>query len=650
MYVVDIEVFKFNWLVVFKNVVTSEYTVIHNDNYQLKNFILPNHIYVGFNNTHYDNYIIRAITAGADNAIIKELNDFIIGGGLGFEHWFLKQNRGLWLNTADVRDDMQMGLSLKAIECNLGLDVEETSVPFDIDRPLTSKELEETIAYCKYDVDVAEKVLKLRKNYLQTKQRLGAMTGIAPERAMYMTNAKLTSAYLGASKKEWNDERNYKYPENLQKHLIPKKVFEFFDRLNDPKISDKEIFRSKLKVELAEGVEAIYGFGGIHQGLDNYIEKETSNRIIRLMDVGSYYPSLMVKYGYTSRNIPDPEEFEKVYYARLKAKAEGNKEIDTNYKLVLNTTYGAMLNQYNDLHDPLMGRSVCISGQLFLTELVMTYINELKTVKVIQTNTDGVIISFDKTEHEKVKRINQEWQDRTDFILDEEKIEKIFQKDVNNYIIVEEGGEVLTKGGYVTYGIVPFGAWNINNNYTIVKKAIIDYFVKDIPVEKTISECTDILEFQYIAKASGKYSRAYHIVDGEEVESQKVNRVYASKDKSNGTLYRVHKETGRPHKIAGLPEYCMIDNRNELSIEDIDKEHYIQRAKEMVADFKGKEVGIMDNQFVRLSDLSKVPGIGKQTMERIKETVEIHEFNGEEEEQDESKSFDWLDELLESEG
>ena len=34
----------------------------------------------------------------------------------------------------------------------------------------------------------------------------------------------------------------------------------------------------------------------------------------------------------------------------------------------MNTTYGALLNKYNDLFDPLMGRSVCITGQLFLLE------------------------------------------------------------------------------------------------------------------------------------------------------------------------------------------------------------------------------------------------------------------------------------------
>ena len=139
MYVFDIEVYKHDWLVVFKNIVTGEYTVIHNDNYQLKTFISPDDLYGGFNNKHYDNHILKAILCGADNAIVKEINDFIIAGNLGWEHQYLRNNRAPWFNSFDIRDDMQVGLSLKAIEGHLGLNIEETSVPFDIDRPLSKK-------------------------------------------------------------------------------------------------------------------------------------------------------------------------------------------------------------------------------------------------------------------------------------------------------------------------------------------------------------------------------------------------------------------------------------------------------------------------------------------------------------------------------
>ena len=53
----------------------------------------------------------------------------------------------------------------------------------------------------------------------------------------------------------------------------------------------------------------------------------------------------------------------------MKAKKAGDKKTANALKLVANTSYGAMLNgkngiSYNDLYDPLMGRSVCITGQL----------------------------------------------------------------------------------------------------------------------------------------------------------------------------------------------------------------------------------------------------------------------------------------------
>jgi len=310
-------------------------------------------------------------------------------------------------------------------------------------------------------------------------------------------------------------------------------------------------------------------------------------RVIRNYDVASYYPHLMVLYGYASRNIPSPETFADVLERRLKAKAEGNKALDNPLKLVLNTTYGASLNKHNDLYDPLMGRSVCVSGQLFLLDLTHGYLEACDTVKIIQINTDGVLISVDDSELPKIHAINKEWEERTGFTLEEDKVKKVVQANVNNYIMVMLDGRVKTKGGYVSHGIDSAGAWKVNNDYVIVKKAIIDYFVKDKPVEETILSCDNIHEFQYIAKAGGKYSHVYHIVNGKKIQVQKINRVYATKDWRMGTLYKVHAETGRPAKIEGLPTNCIIDNKNELTIEAVDKDHYVQKAKKMIDDYLG---------------------------------------------------------------
>lgn len=310
-------------------------------------------------------------------------------------------------------------------------------------------------------------------------------------------------------------------------------------------------------------------------------------RIIKNFDVASYYPHLMTICGYTSRNIPSPDVFENVLERRMKAKAAGDKVTANALKLVVNTTYGAMLNQYNDLYDPLMGRSVCITGQLFLLEMAQNLYQNVEDLRIVQLNTDGVMIEFYEDQYDEVLEIVNEWQSRTGFELEEDSVSMIAQKDVNNYVEVQPSGAVKTKGGYLVRGIAPAGAFNINNNACIVATALREYFVHGTPVEETINACDDIFQFQLIAKAGAKYREAYHLVDGEQVPVQKVNRVYASKDERYGKLFKVKAENDATAKIEMLPEHCIIDNDNRLSIADVDKTFYIEMAKKRVNDFLG---------------------------------------------------------------
>ena len=90
-----------------------------------------------------------------------------------------------------------------------------------------------------------------------------------------------------------------------------------------------------------------------------------------------------------------------------------------------------------------------------------------------------------------------------------------------------------------------------------------------------------------MAKASGLYSEVNHIVDGEKIPVQKCNRVYAVKDTRYGTLVKTHAEKGNDAKIGGLPERCMIDNTNELTVAVLDRSWYIKLAQKYVNDFLG---------------------------------------------------------------
>lgn len=597
-YTYDVEVFAYDFIVVFKNKRTQQYAIFHNDGEGVRNYINEYGIYCGFNTKHYDQYIIKAICAGYSPEEVKQVNDWIIGGGQG---WQCPMLDGVFFrfNNVDIMDDMQMGLSLKAIEGHLGLSIEETEVDFNLDRPLSKEELDLTLKYCIHDVDCTERLTDLRENYLKNKIYLGGLKHIDEVKALSMTNAKLTAAYLDAHstltpEEMGRDEREYKYPDNLIRDYIPDEVFRFFDRLYDPNVTDDELFKSKLNITAGD-CPVTLGFGGIHGAIPFYQEREGQGRLIRNYDVASYYPHLMTVCGYTSRNIPNPQIYADMLETRMRAKKAGDKATANALKLVANTTYGATLNKYNDLYDPLMGRSVCITGQLFLLELANHLLADCKTLKIVQLNTDGIMVSFDEGEYAKVLEITNEWQQRTGFEAEEDKIKAIAaQKDVNSYIEIPYEGEPKIKGGYLVRGIAPAGAFNINNNATIVAKAIVDYFVHGTPPEDTINACNDIFAFQLIAKAGAKYKEAYQLVDGERVPVQKVNRVYATTDARYGRLFKVKgkemfvdAENDSTTKIESLPEHCIIDNDNHLTIDAVDKTFYIEMARKRINDFLG---------------------------------------------------------------
>ena len=578
----DVEVFKEDWMVTFKNVQSGEYTVIHNDNHALKNFMRTKPILAGFNSKFYDNWIIQAILLGADNRMVKEINDYIIEGGLGWEHHFLQYKRRTF-QSFDLRDDLPMNLSLKAIEGNLGLDIVETGVSFDIDRALTADELESSIEYNKVDVDSTQRLFELRKDYLQGKMTVARLKGLDEVEALGLTNAKLTARYLDARKQVRDDEREYTIPPEVNQDRIPQQVLDFYAQMDDESIDSDDLFKSKLKTEIG-GLEIVYGFGGVHGAKPNYFSD--GKKLILNWDVTSLYPNLMIEYDYVSRNVTNPEQFAEVVARRIKAKAEGDWMVSDALKLVINTCYGAMLNQYNDLYDPKQVRGVCITGQLLLSDLVFGLMEQCESYEAINFNTDGIMFAIDMVDLPKAYAIKNEWEQRTRLELEEDLINAVYQKDVNNYMIENLDGSITTKGGYVANYQSRDTDKIINNSLTVIHNAIVEYFVHGVPVEDTINQCDNILDFQNIVKTGWTYDHTIHEVGDKDVVVQQVNRVYATSDTKYGTIRKI-KADGRSDKIANTPRHTLVDNGNKLSLKDIDKQWYIDLANKRILQYEG---------------------------------------------------------------
>ena len=505
----DFEVLYDDWIMCARNYKTREKFFAHNDPISVCEFIYEtNPILVGYNSKDYDNYILKGIMCGYEPSMIKRINDFIIvEGNKGWEFPF--KHKIKLPDTSDLMLDIR-GISLKEIEGNLGLNIVESSIPFDIDRKLTSEELSELIYYCWNDVDSLIPLFEERKGYLEAKVFIGNKAGIDERRSLYYTNAQLTALVLKAKRQEYDDEYDYEYREENDLSYVPKEVIDFVERYRNKEIilnkneglDEESISKSKFKLDFLIGsTPHTLGLGGLHGAIPNYIEESSNTRIILNADVESYYPSMIIEFDYLSRNVPDKQLFVDIRNERFEAKHSGNKKVSNALKLPLNTVFGAQLNQYNDLYDPLMGRSICITGQLLLIELANRLL-EIPTLRLIQSNTDGIMFSVDKIYREKAESIIKFWQDKTRLGMEIDEIDKVVQKDVNNYCILMSNGKVKVKGGFVNnYEGGDFK----NKTFSIVAKAVVDYLLKGIPPEETIRNCKDPLMFQLIGKAGRTY-------------------------------------------------------------------------------------------------------------------------------------------------
>lgn len=575
----DFEVFKGDWLVVLIDPSKKRITEIVNDPEHLSRFYEENKndIWVGFNSRHYDQYILKGILLGFDP---KKINDWIIVKGKdGWQYSSLFKK--IQLNNYDVMGNVDRGL--KWFEGSMGSMIKESSIPFDIDRKLTDAEIQETLKYCRHDVEETIKVFLKRIDDFNAHMGLVklACEGQGLDLSLIgKTKAQLSAHILNARQKPHDDEFDIDFPDTL----VLKKYTNVLDWYKDPEnrcykkpIAGRKTEQKTQLETMVAGCPHQFGWGGVHGALEKY----TGSGLFLMCDVASLYPSLMIRYNLHSRNMENPKKYEEIYHTRLKYKKEKNP-LQAPLKLVLNSTYGVMKDKGNGLYDPLQANRVCVYGQLLLLDLI----EKLEPhCQLIQSNTDGILIRCPDGQdpnkwYELIDDLAYEWEKRTGLNLEFDEYVKVFQKDVNNYIVVSADGKYKSKGAYVKkLSDLDYG------DFPIVNKALVDYMVKGERITNTIYGCSDLKEFQMVTKIGGKYR---HLLHGGKILNEKCVRVFASLRHHDGDLKKVSIRTGKPEKVANSPEHCFMwnDAVDGVKCPDyLDRQFYIDMARKRLADF-----------------------------------------------------------------
>lgn len=562
----DFEVFKYDWLVVVADMEKHKIHKICNDPDELEAFYKDHtgDIWAGFNSRHYDQYILKGILCGFNP---KEINDFIIvKGEPGWKYSSLFRDIPLW--NYDVMLGTDRGL--KSFEGFMGNDIKETDVPFDIDRKLTDEEIKQTFKYCQHDVLQTAEVFMKRKEEFDTVMYFIKHFEL-PMDDINKTKAQLAAKILGGNRKGQIYDDEFDFP--ILDTVRLTKYGYIAQWYKNPVNHDY----SKKQEVMVAGVPHIYSWGGGHGAIPKFHAKG----VFIIIDVTAYYPSLQERYEIGKRVMDKWENFLYIHHSNIEFKKKGDKKARLPFKIMDNAISGQMKQQSSALYDPMSNNTICINGQMMLLDLVEKLEPHIK--RLIQNNTDGILIELNDYDRDfdLIDDIVYEWEHRTGMTMEFDTfIGEIFQKDVNNYLLIDrETGDMKCKGAYLKY------LNDLDYDLPIINKAMKAYMIDGVDPEETIRECNDLREFQLVSKISNKYT---HILYGNKPIKEKCIRIFASVRGSDPGVKKVHAKTGKAQKIQNSPEHCFIYNDDVKGApvpDKLDRMWYINLTKKRLEDF-----------------------------------------------------------------
>lgn len=267
-----------------------------------------------------------------------------------------------------------------------------------------------------------------------------------------------------------------------------------------------------LDIELG-GVPYQMGMGGLHSKESNVTHFSTDEIIILDIDVDGFYPKIVINQELYPEHLGRDylKIYGRYYVRRIDAKAIykllskiADKTTADLLKIFLNGAFGKHGNMFSILFAPMNLIQITLSGQLYLLMLIERF--ALASVKVISANTDGIVFECPVKRHDEIQGMIKQWESDTNFTMSQTKYNALYQRDVNAYIgLKENGGRYKGKSVFAN-------PWAEKDHVELLKhnpanivciEAVVAYFEKQIPIEKTIRACKDVKKFVTVRKVEG---------------------------------------------------------------------------------------------------------------------------------------------------
>lgn len=520
--------------------------------FQLKEFY-----FCGFNNKSYDDVLINYLIIRFDDLrykpifeitwLIKSMSDKIIkepvANWVDYKHAYLFNSFDLMTMIFSAKNRV----GLKELEVTMGFyNVMEYEGDFSKNVPKDIKD--KVIEYNQNDVLATGKLLNLKKNDIELRLKLNEKykINVLSKDNVNMGMEILKKEYLEKTNKTWDDIKDLKTP----CQLVPFKniIFDFIQYTTPPlqklleklkKVSidpNNKDFREVFEIG---GVVHNISLGGLHSINNAEIIIPNEDELLIDYDVDSFYPSCLIVNNLYPKHlgIEFVDIYKNIRDERVEAKKDKNSFLADAFKYAINGLSGNLQSQYSWTYDPELVVKLRINCQLMILMLIEKF--DLLGAKIVQSNTDGILIKIKKSLLPEIEKAKDEWCKLTKLSMSKEEFERFYQYDVNNYIGVKKGftetkdPELIKKKGFFVDEI------NLGKGMSpkVIAKSLINYFVYNISPEETLKEDKDIRDYLTYQRVSRDFIVEYN---GE--KTLHINRFYMSIN--GGILIKYKMEKG----------------------------------------------------------------------------------------------------------
>ena len=401
-------------------------------------------------------------------------------------------------------------------------------LPYDPGHYVTEAEIVEVDTYCENDLAVLEALYDAVAPQIRMREALSKRYGMdlrsksdaqVAEAVLKRRCEQATGRRIFKPEIDWNLKFRYKVPAfisyatpQLQRalELVQQSIFQLGANGTidmPPQLDGLEIVLNQSTYKM--------GIGGLHSQEKKLIAVSNETHQIRMPDVASYYPNLMVNAGAWPPALGEAfiSEYDAIKQERLAAKSlqgklkkagdtssaeyEAAKTVNEGGKIQINGTFGKTGSPYSVLFAPEMLIQTTLTGQLSLLMLIEWH--ELYGVPVISANTDGIVVNCPRDKLHISEALIAEWEKRTGLEMETDDYVAIYARDVNNYFAIKTPDDVKRKGEYAKAGLVE----KKNPDVEICADAVAEFLAKGVPVDYTIAACRDITKFVTIQMVNG---------------------------------------------------------------------------------------------------------------------------------------------------